>query len=216
MCDRILIFGPIPGRVIAEIRVDLPQPRNRLDPAFRDAGRGHLRPDDRRRTGGADARRALPRHRASRMVLPRVSTNLMAGLIGGGGGRALSRARPTCRRSAPELHLDIDDLFPVAETLQLLRFAESRGRRHQPDGAAGLRFADSDVDERKQLVRPASGGLRAARRPYPPGARRAAEPPGAGARASATSWRTTCRTTTPRQTLKAVIELGPLRRILRL
>ena len=35
MCDRILVFSSNPGRVIAEIKVDLPQPRNRLDPAFR-------------------------------------------------------------------------------------------------------------------------------------------------------------------------------------
>ena len=35
MCDRILIFSSNPGQVIGEIRVDLPQPRNRLDPAFR-------------------------------------------------------------------------------------------------------------------------------------------------------------------------------------
>ena len=35
MCDRILVFSSNPGRVIAEIKVELPQPRKRLDPAFR-------------------------------------------------------------------------------------------------------------------------------------------------------------------------------------
>src|SRR5580693_8888225 len=35
MCDRILVFSSNPGRVIAEIKVELPQPRNRLDPPFR-------------------------------------------------------------------------------------------------------------------------------------------------------------------------------------
>ena len=35
MCDRILVFSSNPGRVAAEIKVALPQPRNRLDPAFR-------------------------------------------------------------------------------------------------------------------------------------------------------------------------------------
>jgi NitT/TauT family transport system ATP-binding protein len=34
-CDRILVFGSNPGRVLTEISVTLPQPRNRLDPAFR-------------------------------------------------------------------------------------------------------------------------------------------------------------------------------------
>ena len=36
MCDRILLFSTNPGRIISEIDVDLPQPRNRLDPQFRD------------------------------------------------------------------------------------------------------------------------------------------------------------------------------------
>ena len=36
MCDRILLFSTNPGRIIREIKVDLKQPRNRLDPPFRD------------------------------------------------------------------------------------------------------------------------------------------------------------------------------------
>src|SRR6202453_820826 len=36
MCDRILLFSSNPGRIIREITVDLKQPRNRLDPRFRD------------------------------------------------------------------------------------------------------------------------------------------------------------------------------------
>src|SRR6202042_2081789 len=35
MCDRILVFSSNPGRVAAEIKVDLPHPRNCLDPTFR-------------------------------------------------------------------------------------------------------------------------------------------------------------------------------------
>src|SRR5476651_1969708 len=35
MCDRILVFSSNPGRIAAEIKVDLPHPRNRLDPTFR-------------------------------------------------------------------------------------------------------------------------------------------------------------------------------------
>src|SRR5579875_1625422 len=36
MCDRILLFSSNPGRIISDIAVDLKQPRNRLDPKFRD------------------------------------------------------------------------------------------------------------------------------------------------------------------------------------
>src|SRR5947207_7968324 len=35
MCDRNLVFSANPGRVVAEMKVDIPQPRNRLDPVFR-------------------------------------------------------------------------------------------------------------------------------------------------------------------------------------
>ena len=36
MCDRVLVFGSNPGRILSEIKVSLPQPRNRLDPSFRE------------------------------------------------------------------------------------------------------------------------------------------------------------------------------------
>ena len=35
MCDRILVFSSNPGRIAAELKVDLQHPRNRLDPTFR-------------------------------------------------------------------------------------------------------------------------------------------------------------------------------------
>jgi len=36
MCDRILVFSSNPGRIVADIKVGLPQPRNRLEPKFRE------------------------------------------------------------------------------------------------------------------------------------------------------------------------------------
>src|SRR5262249_58067151 len=35
MCDRILVLSSTPGRIVAEIKVELPHPRNRVDPVFR-------------------------------------------------------------------------------------------------------------------------------------------------------------------------------------
>ena len=57
MCDRILVFSRIPGHIIDEIKVDLPQPRNRLESAFPRSGRAHLRGDDRAARRAAAARR---------------------------------------------------------------------------------------------------------------------------------------------------------------
>src|SRR5450631_816191 len=79
MCDRILIFSSNPGRIEAEIKVDLPQPRSRLDPRFRQLV------DDiyaRMTSGPASkaAREGFPGTGIS-MVLPRVSSNVLAGLM---------------------------------------------------------------------------------------------------------------------------------------
>ncbi|MGM4981629.1 MULTISPECIES: ABC transporter ATP-binding protein [Rhizobium] len=147
MCDRILIFGSNPGRVIAEIRVELPQPRNRLDPAFR------MLVEDiyARMTAktGAPTRDGLFPGTGIAMALPRVSTNLMSGLIETVAAEPY-RGRADLPPLATHLHLGIDDLFPVAETLQLLRFADLEGGDIKLT-ASGLRFSDSDVDERKRL-----------------------------------------------------------------
>ena len=51
---------------------------------------------------------------------------------------------------ASELQLEIDDLFPVAETLQMLRFAEVEGGDLKLT-ADGIAFADAALDERKRL-----------------------------------------------------------------
>src|SRR5207302_1178591 len=51
---------------------------------------------------------------------------------------------------AAELQMEIDDLFPVLETLQLLRFAEvAEGDVRLTE--AGMRFARADLDEGKRL-----------------------------------------------------------------
>src|SRR6266699_5245562 len=75
MCDRIIVFSSNPGRVVAEIPVTLPMPRNRLDPAFRQMV------DDvyalmTAKPAGKQAQGAFPGTGIS-MLLPGVSPNLM-------------------------------------------------------------------------------------------------------------------------------------------
>lgn len=148
MCDRILLFSSNPGRVIGEIKVDLPQPRDRQDPAFRALVediyvRMTEKPEDSRLRDGLFPGTGLG------MALPRVSTNLLAGLV-----EAISapphNGKADLPQLASDLHYEVDDLFPIAEVLQLLRFAELEGG----DIAllpAGRRYASAKVDERKQL-----------------------------------------------------------------
>ena len=51
---------------------------------------------------------------------------------------------------ASDLQMEIDELFPVAETLQMLRFAELEGGDLKL-AEDGLAFAHADVDERKRI-----------------------------------------------------------------
>jgi NitT/TauT family transport system ATP-binding protein len=143
MCDRILVFSTNPGHITDEIKVDLPQPRNRLDPRFRDLVE--------RIYVAMTARRPAPRRARAAIdtVLPRVSANLLAGLIEAVAG-APYNGRADLPVIASSLHMEVDDLFPVAESLQLLGLAEIEGGDIQLTDA-GRQFADAALDDRKKL-----------------------------------------------------------------
>lgn len=148
MCDRILLFSSNPGRVVSEIEVDLAQPRNRLDPKFQ----ALVEQIYVQMTGGAELdtqRHGLFPGMGVGMVLPSVSTNALAGLI-----VAVSAPPYNGRADLPALastlQYSADELFPIAEVLQLLRFAELQGGDILLLPSA-RRYAHSDVDGRKQL-----------------------------------------------------------------
>jgi NitT/TauT family transport system ATP-binding protein len=148
MCDRILVFSTNPGRVAAEIKVTFKHPRNRLDPAFREMVDDIYALMTKRPAGQGDARGKLPAIGIAER-LPRVGTNLMAGLI-----ETLAASPYDGRADLPELarslQLEIDDLFPIAEGLQLLGFAEVQEGDIRLTPAART-FADSDTQQRKRL-----------------------------------------------------------------
>jgi NitT/TauT family transport system ATP-binding protein len=83
------------------------------------------------------------------MVLPRVSTNSLAGLI-----EEIDAApfdgHASLADLADQLQLEADVLFPMAETLQLLRFAELTGADLRLTPLA-RRYAGADVDARKAM-----------------------------------------------------------------
>jgi len=146
MSDRILVLASNPGRVAAEIKVDLPQPRNRLDPTFR-ALVDDIYARMTARSGKA-AQGVFPGAGIS-MHLPGVSPNLMAGLLEQVASEPY-RGKADLPALAGPLQMEIDDLFPVAETLQLLRFAEvAEGDIRLTD--AGRHFVELDPDGRKKM-----------------------------------------------------------------
>jgi NitT/TauT family transport system ATP-binding protein len=152
MCDRILVFSSNPGRVIAEVKVDLPRPRNRQDTAFR----AMVDSIYTRMTKGLATSDAAPRDGAFPgtgigMILPRVSTNTLAGLLEAVAGAPFN-GRADLPLLAEQTQMEADELFVAGETLQLLRFADlaDGDMRLSPDGQ---RFAGLGVDERKTLFK---------------------------------------------------------------
>jgi NitT/TauT family transport system ATP-binding protein len=149
MCDRILVFGSNPGRIITEMRVTLPQPRNRLDPSFRALVEHIYVEMTKRPANDAHARNERFPGLGIGTVLPRVSSNLISGLMETVAAPPFNGAADL-PKLASDLQMEIDELFPVAETLQMMRFAELVGGDIKLTDV-GLAFAHSDVDERKRI-----------------------------------------------------------------
>lgn len=149
MCDRLLLLSSSPARIAAEIVVPLPRPRNRLDEEF-----GNIvdRVYSVLTTRAVDSIGALRKaHGGLVQPLPQASVNRMIGLL------TILAAPPYNGRAeldalASSLALKVDDLFPIAEGLHILEFAELKD-----DGlkltAAGTVFAHSDTEERKRLFK---------------------------------------------------------------
>ncbi|MDL2409831.1 nitrate/sulfonate/bicarbonate ABC transporter ATP-binding protein [Rhizobium calliandrae] len=148
MCDRVLVFSSNPGRVARELKVDLPHPRNRLDPAFRQLVDNIYALMTQRAEPRSPAMEGIP-GTGMGMVLEPVSTNILSGLI-----EALAGAPYHGRADLPvlagTLQLEADELFHLGEALQLLRFAQlSEGDIVLTD--AGQKFAHLETDSRKKL-----------------------------------------------------------------
>ena len=150
MSDRILIFSSNPGRVTQEIRVGLQHPRNRLDPAFRTLV-DQIYVLMTKRTPADRERRVSEGFPGTGlgMALPRVSTNRLAGLMETLAGPPYN-GKADLPEIAATLQMQVDDLFPVVETLQLLRFADTAdGDIHLTE--QGRHFVEADVDARKRI-----------------------------------------------------------------
>ncbi|MGO8919077.1 MAG: nitrate/sulfonate/bicarbonate ABC transporter ATP-binding protein [Stellaceae bacterium] len=149
LCDRILVLASGPGRIAAEIAVPLAHPRDRLDAAFRaivDEIYSIL------------TSRAIASIKAQGQVLggiaqalPRASINQISGLI------ETLAAAPYAGHAelveiAGSLTFGVDDLFPIAEALHILEFAELGDGRLKLT-APGRVFARSGTEERKRLFK---------------------------------------------------------------
>jgi NitT/TauT family transport system ATP-binding protein len=149
MCDRVLVFSSNPGRVAAEYKIDLPHPRNRLDPAFRQlVDTLYARMTQRAEPNRALSVEGFPGTGVG-MVLDHVSSNVLSGLIETLAGPPYN-GHADLPVLAGQLQLEADEILHLGESLQLLRFAQlSEGDLVLTD--AGKRFAHLATDARKKM-----------------------------------------------------------------
>ena len=148
MCDRILVFSSNPGRVAVEIKVDLPHPRNRLDPVFRQLVDSIYARMTRREEPKAPIPGGAPSIGVG-AVLNHISSNVLSGLIETLAGEPYN-GHADLPVLAGQLQLEADEIFHFGEALQLLKFAQLReGDLVLTD--AGMRFAHLETDDREKL-----------------------------------------------------------------
>jgi NitT/TauT family transport system ATP-binding protein len=147
LADRILVFSNDPGAVRAEINVDLPHPRNDQDPQFRSLV------DDIYGLMTKPMLAEIPaaiKYRAVDMSyrLPRVTISAMIGFL------ETIASHETKKVDLPlvaeELHFEIDELFPIIEALEILRFVHvSEGDIELTN--SGQLLVEADILERKKI-----------------------------------------------------------------
>ncbi len=149
MADRIIVFNSNPGNIRGELKVTLPHPRSDLDPRFRNQV-------DRVYT----LMTTLPQTDQTGIVeghppidlgyrLPDASIAEITGLL-----ETLNAPENNGKMDLPDvadiLMLDIDELFPLTELLEILHFAKvSKGDITITD--AGRAFVEADILERKKI-----------------------------------------------------------------
>jgi NitT/TauT family transport system ATP-binding protein len=145
LADRIIVFGSNPGYIRAELPVSLSHPRNEQDPAFRKLV-------DRIYTLMTTESQAKPLKRRRIDMgyrLPDADISELTGLM-----EAMDELERKGGIDLPELadwvSLNIDDLFPLTEVLEILDFAKvSEGDIELTP--AGKLFANADILERKKI-----------------------------------------------------------------
>ncbi len=126
LADRVLVLDSNPGRIKAELTIDMPRPRDHRSPAFEalvdEVYRvltGHESAP--RAAGATAAAEAVP---GLEVPLPHASTGALGGLVAllasHGGTEGLAEL-------AHELRYEIDDLLPVVDAAELLRLARPLG-----------------------------------------------------------------------------------------
>lgn len=146
LADRIIILGSEPGHIRADLPVNLPQPRDSESLEFREyVDRIYTLMT----TGFYEKMKQSQRGKHINLGyrLPDVDPSELSGLIETMESFAGKIDLPEL---ADELMMNVDDLFPILETLEILGFAEVlAGDIHLT--ALGQQFLEADLHARKHL-----------------------------------------------------------------
>ena len=145
LADRVVVLGANPGRILAEVRVDLERPRDRRTAAFEtlvDQLYGLLT--------GRESAEVVPETTAATPTtrpLPDATVGGLAGLVeivyANGGPIALADL-------ADELNFEIDDLLPLVDAATMLGLVTvDDGELALTD--TGRRFTTADIQDSKQI-----------------------------------------------------------------
>jgi NitT/TauT family transport system ATP-binding protein len=151
LADRIIVFGSDPGYIRAELKVDLSHPRNEQDTHFRNLVDNIY---TLMTTHPTDLKGQRQREQKLKRVdlgyrLPDADISELTGLL-----ETMDDSERNGCIDLPELaeslHLNIDDLFPLTEVLEILRFAyvDKGDLALSPSGKL---FANADILERKKI-----------------------------------------------------------------
>lgn len=146
LADRIIIFGSDPGYIRAELAVKLKQPRDPETAEFRSLVDNIY---TLMTTGPKEKAKRAQRERQIGLGyrLPDVEPSELSGLIE---TMKSFEERIDLPELADELMMNIDDLFPILETLEIMGFAKvSHGDIQLSE--LGKQFSEADLQERKQL-----------------------------------------------------------------
>ncbi len=144
LADRIIIVGD--GRIQTSLKVDLPHPREESNPRFR------WLVDEIYRLMTTAKNDFGFRYKPIGFgyKLPNVQVSEIAGLLDMLVKPEYLGKRIDLPVLADELYLEVDDLFPITETLEILRFARVLGGDIELNDI-GKAFADADILERKKI-----------------------------------------------------------------
>jgi NitT/TauT family transport system ATP-binding protein len=148
LCDRVLVLTSNPGTIVTEIEVQIPHPRSRHDNAVKDLiEQIYLIMTNSLLDKNAQAMQSKPMTITSE--LPPISHNILNGLV-----ETLIaepyHGKADLPRLGSHMHLTVDNLFPILELMQILKFAvvADADIKLTPSGKT---YAEADVDGRKKI-----------------------------------------------------------------